>query len=191
MSSAWKRTRLECVRQDSRRAWQGGGGRQGRRGSHEARVAAAGVLGDKKSTPLIKVVAGWRAVFLLMRGRGVDGRSTACNYGGASLTSAGTFASRPPRASHRSFRRSPTRASGLCPEGSRGARAGLWALVDGSGGTASGSGQALRGPKGVQPEGGAAARAASDGASRGGGGEGAAGVSNRRRGGLGVQLAAA
>ena len=124
MSSAWKRTRLECVRQDSRRAWQGGGGRQGRRGSHEARVAAAGVLGDKKSTPLIKVVAGWRAVFLLMRGRGVDGRSTACNYGGASLTSAGTFASRPPRASHRSFRRSPTRASGLCPEGSRGARAG-------------------------------------------------------------------
>ena len=104
-------------------AWQGGGGRQGRRGSHEARVAAAGVLGDKKSTPLIKVVAGWRAVFLLMRGRGVDGRSTACNYGGASLTSARTLASRPPRASHRSFRRSPTRASGLCPEGSRGARA--------------------------------------------------------------------
>ena len=84
MSSAWKRTRLECVRQDSRRAWQGGGGRQGRRGSHEARVAAAGVLGDKKSTPLIKVVAGWRAVFLLMRGRGVDGSSTACNYERAS-----------------------------------------------------------------------------------------------------------
>ena len=68
MSSAWKRTRLECVRQDSRRAWQGGGGRQGRRGSHEARVAAAGVLGDKKSTPLIKVVAGLRAVFLLIVG---------------------------------------------------------------------------------------------------------------------------
>ena len=66
------------------RARQGGGGRQGRRGSHEARVAAAGVLGDKKSTPLIKVVAGWRAVFLLMRGRGVDGRSTACNYERAS-----------------------------------------------------------------------------------------------------------
>jgi len=48
-------------------------------------VAAAAVLGDKKSTPLIKVVAGWRAVFLLMRGRGVDGRSTACNYERASL----------------------------------------------------------------------------------------------------------
>ena len=47
--------------------------------------------------------------------------------------------------------------------------------------------QAVRGR-----EGGTAARATSDGASRGGGGEGAAGsVSNRRRGGLGVQLAAA
>ena len=156
MSSAWKRTRLECVRQDSRRAWQGGGGRQGRRGSHEARVAAAGVLGDKKSTPLIKVVAGWRAVFLLMRGRGVDGRSTACNYGGASLTSAGTFASRPPRASHRSFRRSPTRASGLCPEGSRGARAGYGRSSMAVAAPRAGVGrrcEARRGcsPRGVQP----------------------------------------
>ena len=43
-----------------------------------------------------------------------------------------------------------------------------------------------------EAEGGAAARAASEGASHGRGGEGAAGsVSNRRRGGLGVQLAAA
>jgi len=31
-------------------------------------VAAAGVLGNKKSTPLIKVVAGLRAVFLLIVG---------------------------------------------------------------------------------------------------------------------------
>ena len=43
------------------------------------------MLGVKKSTPLIKIVAGLRAVFLLMRGRGVDGRSTACNYERASL----------------------------------------------------------------------------------------------------------
>ena len=43
-----------------------------------------------------------------------------------------------------------------------------------------------------EAEGGTAARAASEGASRGGGGEEAAdSVSNRRRGGLGVQLAAA
>ena len=43
-----------------------------------------------------------------------------------------------------------------------------------------------------EAEGGAAARVASEGASRGEGGEGAAGsVSNRRRGGLGVLLAAA
>ena len=43
-----------------------------------------------------------------------------------------------------------------------------------------------------EAEGGTAARAASEGASHGGGGEGAAGsVSNRRRGGLGVLLAAA
>ena len=51
---------------------------------------------------------------------------------------------------------------------------------------ASGSRQAVRG------RGGSAARAASEGASHGRGGEGAAGsVSDRRRGGLGVQLAAA
>eukprot|EP00315_Gephyrocapsa_oceanica_P031678 CAMPEP_0185415660 /NCGR_PEP_ID=MMETSP1365-20130426/6666_1 /TAXON_ID=38817 /ORGANISM="Gephyrocapsa oceanica, Strain RCC1303" /LENGTH=94 /DNA_ID=CAMNT_0028018785 /DNA_START=55 /DNA_END=340 /DNA_ORIENTATION=- len=50
--------------------------------------------------------------------------------------------------------------------------------------------QALSGP--MDKSLGAAARAANEGASHGRGGEGAAGsVSNRRRGGLGVQLAAA
>jgi len=129
-------------------AWQGGGGRQGRRGSHEARVAAAGVLGDKKSTPLIKVVAGWRAVFLL-RGRGVGqiysvqlrrSEPHICQNARISPTKSLTSVFPP-------FAYASERAvSGGLARG----KGGVWAqIVDGSGGTASGSGQAVRGRGGA------------------------------------------